>query len=182
MIAKHEGRRTGTAFAETGKKAKAFLELKAKAAKGDKDAKIELLIAQIEFGHLEADEAKKQVEKLGNVSDEQQKKLDAAMAGLEVMATLKTITRDPATQTAAGKKFYEMNKAGKPAPTGDMEAQAYWILMMNYAEKEKDAETFGTALEALKAKFGSNPRAAKFFQAQEKKLEALKGGAGKKKE
>lgn len=172
ILAKHEEERDAEGFARTGKKATAFLELKAKAGKGDKAAQTELVIAQLELGHITGEEAQKKLSGLGSLSKAQQAKVDGLLAAAEVRETLKTVTREKETQLAAGKRFLEMKKAGKPAPDGD-EAQPYWILIMNYAEEQKDAGTFADALQALKAKYGDNPQAAPFFKAKEAALKAL---------
>ena len=52
--------------------------------------------------------------------------------------------------------------------------QPYYILMMKAAEDAKDAVIFEKAMNALKKKFGDNPNAKRFFEANEKKLEELK--------
>ncbi len=172
VLAKHEDQRDAEGFARTGKKAQAFLELKAKAGKGDKAALIDLAIAQLELGHITAEEGQKKLAGLGTLSKAQQAKVDGLLAAAEVREALKTVTREKETQLAAGQKFLEMKKAGRPAPEGD-EAQPYWILIMNYAEEHNDAGTFADALKALRAKYGDNPQAAPFFRAKEATLKEL---------
>jgi hypothetical protein len=174
VLAVHEDDRTAEAFAKTGAKAKTFMELKAKAAKGDKTAKVDLIIAQLDMGQIKAADAEKQLKEAGALTKEQQAKLDAIMVNATVMDIVKGIESEAEAKTA-GKKFYEMQKAGKPAPTSDQAMQPYFILGMGAAEEAKDAATFEKNLNALKAKFGSNPQAQKFFEAKEKKLEELKG-------
>src|SRR5262249_45995638 len=99
---------------------------------------------------------------------------DGMMVNLSILEIVKGIDGEDAAK-AAGKKFYEMQKSGKPGPTSEQAVQPYYILGMNAAEEAKDAATFEKDLNALKEKFGDNPRAKKFFEGQEKKLEALKG-------
>jgi hypothetical protein len=173
ILAKHEEERDAQGFAKTGEKAKAFLALKAKAAKGDKAAKVDLVIAQLELGHFGAEEAQKKLSGLGTLSKAQKAKLDGLLVAAEIREILKTVTREKDTQREAGKKFLEMKKAGKPAPEGD-EAQPYWILILNNAEEDKDVTVFAEALQALKAKYGDNPQAAQFFQAKEAVLKKLR--------
>lgn len=178
VIARHEGSRDAAGFAETGKKAQAFLDLQKKAAKGDRAAKIDLLIAQLELGHLKMDEAQGKLKELGELSKEQKAKVDGLLVGAEVQEILKTVKRgDKPSAIEAGKKFYEMNKAKRPAPMGDNEFQGYWILMMDYAESQKDAAVFEAGLEALKARYGSNIR-AEFVRMNEERLKKIKD-AGK---
>jgi hypothetical protein len=173
VLAVHEDARTAAAFAKTGEKAKAFVSLKAKAAKGDKAAKIDFLLAQMDLGQIKPDEAERQIKEAGALSKEQQTKFDGMMVNLSVMDIVKGIESEDEAK-AAGKRFYEMQKAGNPGPTSEQAIQPYYILGMDAAEAAKDAETFEKDLKALKDKFGSNPQAKKFFEAKEKKLAELK--------
>jgi len=174
ILAVHEEERSAEGFAKTGAKARSFMELKAKAAKGDKAAKIDLIIAQLDMAQIKAADAEKQLKEAGTLSKEQQAKLDEILVNASVMDIVKGIESENEAK-AAGQKFYEMQKAGKPGPTSEQAVQPYYILGMNAAEEAKDAATFEKNLNALKAKFGSNPQAKKFFEAKEKKLEELKG-------
>jgi hypothetical protein len=173
ILAVHEEERSAAGFAKTGEKAKTFMALKEKAAKGDKAAQVDLIIAQLDMGQIKAADAEKQLKDV-KLSKEQQAKVDEILVNTTVMDIVKGIESENEAKEA-GKKFYEMQKAGKPAPTSDQAIQPYYILGMNAAEEAKDAATFEKNLNALKAKFGSNPQAKKFFEAKEKKLEELKG-------
>jgi hypothetical protein len=174
ILAVHEEERTAEAFSKTGAKAKAFLTLKEKAAKGDNAAKVDLIIAQLDMGQIKAADAEQKLKEAGKLSKEQQTKLDGILVNASVLDTVKAIESE-ADAKAAGKKFYEMQKAGKAGPTSDQAVQPYYILGMNAAEEAKDAATFEKDLNILKEKFGKNPQAQKFFEAKEKKLEELKG-------
>ncbi len=173
VIGKHEGERNVAGFEKTGQKAKAFLELKKKAEKGDRQARIDLLLAELELDHVTAEEAEKKIKEIGKLSPDQQTRLNGLLAGAAVKEVLKTVNDKP-SQIEAGKKFLEMKKAGKSAPTSDRELQAYWILMMNYAETQKDVATFEEALKILKAKFGDNPSTKRFFDTKDEILKKLK--------
>jgi len=172
VLARHEDERDAGGFARTGKKAGGFLELKAKAAKGDKPAQIELAIAQLELWQVTAEEARKRIAALGKLPQAQQEKVDGLLVTAEVREVLQRVTDAKETQVAAGRKFLEMKKAGRAAPKGD-EVEPYWILMMTYAEDQKDAGTFADALKALKEQFGANPQAAGFFKEKEAALKTL---------
>jgi len=173
VLAVHEEDRTAEAFGKTGEKAKSFVALKAKADKGDKAAKIDFILARMDLGQIKPEEAEKQIKEAGKLSKEQQAKFDGMMVNMSIMETVKGIDSEDAAK-AAGKKFYEMQKAGKPGPTSEQAVQPYYILGMNAAEELKDAAVFEKNLKALKDKFGTNPQAKKFFEAKEKKLEELK--------
>jgi len=173
ILAVHEEERSAAGFSKTGEKARTFVALKEKAAKGDATAKVDLILAQLDMGQIKAADADKQLKDAGTLSKEQQAKLDEILANVSVMEIVKAIESENEAKEA-GKKFYEMQKAGKPAPTSDQAIQPYFILGMNAAEEAKDAATFEKDLNALKARFGENPQAKKFFEAKEKKLAELK--------
>lgn len=180
VLAEHDGPRSAAEFGKTGEKASAFIALKAKAEKGDKAAQVELAIAELELGHIKLDEAKKKLEGK-KLSKEQQAKLDGLAASAAVKEVLETVTQDKATQLAAGKKFLEMKKAGQAAPSSDQLFQPYWILMLNYAEEQKDVKSFEEALGAIKERYASNPQAQNFFKAKDESLKKLKEAEKEKK-
>lgn len=173
VLAVHEADRTAAGFAKTGEQAKAFVSLKAKADGGDKKAKTDLILLQLDMGTIKAEDAKKQLADAGPLSDEQKAKLEASMVNAEIVDQVKAITSEEQAK-AASKKFYEMQKAGKPGPTSDQAMQPYYILGMNAAAEAKDVEVFEKNLKTLKAKFGDNPMAKRFFEANEKKLAEMK--------
>lgn len=172
VLARHEGPRTVEGFARTSEKVQAYLDLKKKAGSGDKDAKIDLLILQIELGHFKADEARRRAGELGEVPAERHKKLEAALANLEVMEIVQTVTRERSTRLAAGRKCLEMKKAGR-VPSGEQESQIFWILIMDVAEEDKDAALFEEALNAIKERFGDKINKA-WLQQNEARLKKLK--------
>ena len=173
VLAEHQGERNADGFSKTGQKATEFISLKAKAEKGDKGAKIDFIIAQLSLGQLKPAEAEAKIKEAGGATKEQQAKLDGELVNASVVETMKTV-EDEDSAKAAGKKFYEAEKAGKPGPTSDQAMQPYYILMMKAAEEAKDAVIFEKAMNVLKKKFGDNPNARRFFEANEKKLEELK--------
>jgi hypothetical protein len=174
VLAVHEADRSAEGFSKTGEKAKSFVSLKAKAEKGDKAAKIDFLVLQLSLGQIKPEEAEKKIKDAGPITKEQKAKLDGELTNASVLASVKGISDEEGAK-ALGKKFYEMQKAGKAGPTSEQALQPYYILMMNAADELKDGKTFEAALKALKAKFGDTPQAKKFFEAKEKRLEELKG-------
>jgi hypothetical protein len=173
VLAEHNGARSAEAFGQTGKKASDFIALREKAAKGDAAAKADYLAAQMELGHVDEAEADARLKDLQKLTPEQRKKFDGLKSALAVKKVMEGVDSEQAADEA-GKKFLEMKKAGRPEPPADEQAQPYWVLMMRAAEKAKDVETYETALKALKARFGSNPRAQGFFKNAEKTLEGMK--------
>jgi hypothetical protein len=186
VLVEHEGDRSVDGFEETGKKAAKHLELKAKAEKGDKAAKIELVLGDLEAGRMKPDEAKKMLEGVELTAD-QKKQYEAALANSEINDILNGF--HPTSQAEADKareeiaqKFLERKKAGKPAPTGERECQTYWVLLMGHAEKTKDVKLYEEGLNALKAKFGQNPQAKQPLAKMQKTLDAMKKGGDDKKD
>lgn len=176
VIAKHESFRRVDAFKETGKKASEFLDLGRKAKSGDKTAQVDYLIARVELGHLTEKDAEAEAKKVGKLPPEKEQAFQSALSNLAVQEVLTHLPRDSRDKavTMAGEKFAAMRKAGRPAPSSDELAQPYWMLTMMYAEQEKDAKTYELGLNALKKKFGDNPRAQQFFKQAEETLKGLK--------
>jgi hypothetical protein len=173
VLAKHEGARDADGFRETGRKVQAFLEVRRKAETGGAEAKLDYLIARLDLGHVKVADAEREIGGLGTPSPEQKARLDEALTNATVLETVREIQSDEGAEQA-GKKFYEMHKAGKPAPTSDDAVQAYWILLMDCAEEKKDAAAFEAGFKALKAKFGELPQAQKWFKEKEETLKKLK--------
>lgn len=173
VLAKHEGSRDAEGFRQTGQKVQAFLALRKKAEAGGPEAKIDYLIARLDLGHVKAAQAERDLAGLGKPSPEQEARFREALANAIVLETVRELHNDEEAEQA-GKKFYEMYKAGKSAPTSDDAVQAYWILLMNCAEEKKDAAAFEAGFTALKAKFGALPQAQKWFAEKEKVLKSLK--------
>jgi hypothetical protein len=178
VLAEHEGPPTVAGFTQTMAKAQTFIDLKKKAAGGDKAAQVELLLLQAERGHLPPEEIRKRMGQVA-LTDAQKAKIEGYLADADIRAVLETVNASPATQQAAGRKFLEMRKAGKPAPTGDQEAFAYWLLIMTFAESDKNTAAYEEALGALKTKLAGNPNAKKFLDDKEAVLKRLKEAAGK---
>lgn len=88
----------------------------------------------------------------------------------------------PELRLEVGKAFAGMHKAGL-APTEKQYIGPFYELMMNYAEKEKDAETFAACFAKLKENFGDQKRLEGFWKSLQERLDAIKaGGDGKKEE
>ena len=136
-----------------------------------------LLRLQHDMHKVEDDAARERAGKI-DVTDEAVKKdRDAFLFGLDIAAQVKGKNfRDPAEKIAAGKTFAEWWKAGRE-PTDEGSAQPFFILMLDYAESERNVELFEKALGKLRDMFGAKPEAAGFFKKQEDRLEKLKAPA-----
>jgi hypothetical protein len=182
VLVEHEGARSVDGFTETGKKAQKFVDLKKKADGGDKSAKIDLLVADLDAGRVKSDEFDKKLAELGEPSADQKTAIATAKANGEVRAIYEPYNsvQDPAEVKKArmeiGKKLLERKKAGKPAPSRDQEWQMYWFGLLGYAELTKDAALYEEALKPIKEKYSAMPQAKQAIAKMEKTLEALKKG------
>jgi hypothetical protein len=173
VLAKHSGARSIKGFEATGGKAVAYMEVKKKAEGGDKAAQIDLVLAEMDLGKTTLEEGQKKLKELGELSKEQQAKLDGIATNATVMEIVKPLRRnDKQGMIDAGKKFFDMKKEGK-IPSGDQEFQMFWILMMDYAESVKDAKTFEEGFTSLKTKFGDTIN-KQWAQQNEERLKKLK--------
>ncbi|MCU0726371.1 MAG: hypothetical protein MUE73_11360 [Planctomycetes bacterium] len=156
-----------------------FADLKAKKSPTAAD-KVELLILEIGLGNLTYDEAKTRAEEIQGLDDELKAKLAQGLLPLEVRSHIPPV-RNPTVEqrAAAGKVFAEMFRAGR-VPADEETVQPFFIFMLDHAEAVKDAELFRTALGKLTERFGDNPRAKGFFDAQQARLAKLEAEAADK--
>jgi hypothetical protein len=106
----------------------------------------------------------------------QRKKLDEALFDgelKEIMAPVRSGT--PEEKQAAGKAFAALWKDGKQPGDASGFFQPFYIFIMDHAEATKDLALFEKAFEVLRAKFGDNPNAKRWFEAQDARLKKLKG-------
>jgi hypothetical protein len=141
---------------------------------------VDLLILEIGLGGLKFDEAKERAGAIKGLDEELEAKLAQGLLPLEVRSLLPA-GRNPAPELriAAGKTFAEMFRAGR-IPADDESIQPFFIFMLDHAEAVKDAELFRTALGKLTERFGDNPRAKGFFDAQQARLAKLEAEAADK--
>ncbi|MBI2898796.1 MAG: hypothetical protein HYY17_01285 [Planctomycetes bacterium] len=168
------GDRSVAGFAQAAKQAQANLELKKKGDAGDEKAKYDFLLLEIGMRTVKASEARKRLGEIKSLTDDQKKRAEDLLVDLDVAETAETAGRDLKTRIEAGKKFAEMDKAGR-VPKGDREFQAFYIFMMDYAESQKDAAMFEKAFGILKDKYGDRMN-KKFRDTNEERLKKLKGG------
>lgn len=173
VVGKHGGSRTVEAFIETGKSARAYVDLKKKFDDGDLSVKADLFLAGLALGKFTFDEAKSEAKKIGELTEEQEKKLETLLLNLEVTDTVDKTRRDPEKRLEAGKAFLAKHKEGK-APTQYLAIIYFYMYIMDYAKSEKDPESYGQALEVLKKKYGDQENFKRFFEGREKELEKLR--------
>lgn len=174
VVAKHQGPRSIEGFQQTAKDAKLYVELKKKMDEGKADlaTKVDFLVVSAKLGNVSLADAQKQAKDLAGLSPDQQKKVDEALANLEIADILKTV-RSKDAQAEAGRKFFEMKKEGRVA-TFDGTIWGYWVCILTHAEAQKDAATYEEGLNALKAKFKDSAAYKKALEQFEKTLQSLK--------
>ncbi len=177
VVAPHQGQRDAAGFEASLAKAAAFMDLKAKADAGDKAAKAEFLVTQLEMGAMPLSEFEEKIKEAGELSKDLQARLEGVRANAEFSEILQSIGQKPENEAVAeaGAKLVEMKKAGH-VPAGEQEFSTFHSILLEYAFTQKDAAMFEESLGALKERFGSNPQAQGYFEAQEKRLAELKGG------
>ncbi len=180
VLATHEGPREIKNFAETGAKARSVIDLQKRAAGGDEKAKIELFVLQVEMGSIPYAKAVEQAKSL-KLSDEQRKKLDAQFLNLEVMELVNAIDSQEGA-VEAGKKLFTSFYKAKRIPTGEEATQAFWGLILTYGDVEKDVAAFEAGVAGMKKQLADEPRAKKFLEDLDKKLEEMKSGKSDKDE
>lgn len=176
VLVRHGSGRTADAIDASGAKARDFLELKAQAEKAGPSAKIDFILVRLELGHIKLGEAELRIRESGGTPDaRQQKRLDGLKANAEVEAILRPVRSDEAKIEAA-RLCYERRKAGREAPSSEPWQGAYWNLLLDHAERVKDAAVFEEALRFLKSKYADVPDSMKYLQGKEAVLKSMKAG------
>lgn len=149
---------------ETGKRVKWYLDVKKKASGGGNPEKVDLALAELEMDKAKLADVEKRIAGLGP-SNEQKAALEALRSREEIKPTVEKLRKGAGFEDlcAAGKKFIEMRKAGKPAPQAGPSFEFFWRCILLDARKEKDAASFEEGLKALKARFGDSTGSSLYF-------------------
>lgn len=167
------GDRTVAGFETTRSALVAFDALEAKAKKGDKAAAVDALIAGMEMGRIQAEEANARLSKLGKLPAAKQAKIDALLVASEVDALMKGVRTKPEA-AEVGRKFAAMEKAGK-VPTGRT-ALSFYAMMLEAHEADKDAKAFAATLKKLTKAAEGERNADKLLKRYEATLKKLQDG------
>jgi hypothetical protein len=162
VVARHDGDRTVDLFEATAASGRSFIDLRTKAAAGDKDAKIDYELARLALDAetVKFDDAKKRVADLGELGGAARKKADALLTDIEAMDIMSGISKG---RPAAVKRAYDMRKAGRTP--SERVGLGFWYLVMEGSEAASDAATYEEALGVVKART---------FQRYEETLKKLK--------
>lgn len=177
VLAVHKGARTVEGFQATAASAQRYLDLKAVADKTP-EQKLELFLAELDLGKLDLQQARQRKAELSGLTPEQETRVGQALTDLEVMDALEKArpqSREEATRIKAelGAKFQAMFAEGR-RPSSDQAAEAFYGLILEHAEQQKDAASFEAALNAMRERFGKYPGADKFFKQAEERLARLR--------
>jgi len=171
VIAKHQGNRSVEAFQTTMGRADEFLALEKKAASGERDAKLDLFLQQLELRHFNLEQANAKRKELGQLPEETSKKVDGLLIGLEVSQIVGKI-QDRKEIAKVGGPLVKMFEAGR-IPTGS-DARMFWSVLLMYAEETKDIPLFEKLVARLEQDAGDDPRAKAMAESAKKRLEKLR--------
>ena len=157
-----------------------YVELSAK-SDPTQDEKVELLALKANLGKVDLKGAESERAAMGELTAEQAKRLDGAIAELKIADMAQSLGRRPSPDQMkqVGQEFWTMHQAGI-VPSGDQAFQAFYGVMMEFGKLTDDPEPFEVGLKAMKEKFGHIARAKAFFDQQEQVLEQLKQKAAGK--
>jgi hypothetical protein len=167
-----QGDRSVAGFEQTLGTLESWQKAKAAAARGDANAKVELLIAEMALGKLELADADKQVAALGKKTKEQIERIRALRPNLELkelMAQARELGRD-----GLAERVLTM-KQEKRIPTGDQEAN-FWMQILQAGSAKQDASLVEEGLGELKRLKGGDKAYARFLESWQKRLEKMRGG------
>ena len=173
VVAK-QGDRSVAGFQKTLASCQSFLALEKKAKDGDKSVAADLLMARIDMGQVNFDQAKEQMAALGKLDAGKQKQFEGLLLGLEVDSMMASVRAQPQA-VEVGKKFAAMQAAGR-IPTGKS-ARTFYSMIMTAMEADKDAKGFEKALDAFKKLTADEPNAKRIHDQFDQRLAKLKGGS-----
>lgn len=171
VIAK-QGERSVDGFVKSQKAVAVVTDLKALAARGGADEKVQkkLLLAEIDLGQLDADAIKERAAAIKNWTDDEKAKVDQSLTDAEVRAIagqIRQLGPDKAAEQVAA-----IAKAGR-RPSAD-QAPMFWQLTLTHAANTVDGELGQQAYDELMKAAGDNPRYARAKESWQKLLDKAK--------
>jgi hypothetical protein len=167
VIATHRGPRDVTAFQGTAARAVRFMELKAKAQAGDREARIEFAIQRADMGQLKRAELEQEIAGLGELTPEQDKALKGVLANLMY---------EELRMTALAERLLAMEKEGL-IPSDEQKQIQFYDTLVQYASYKKDPGLYEKALDKIEPLLEDNPRGATYLKLHREQLESLKASA-----
>ncbi len=175
LLAAHmSANRTVSGLEDTAYEVNRFVELKKAVEGGDASAAVDFFLLRMKLGHLSWEEAKSIHGKLGNVTPDQGKRIQARMLDLEVMDALQQVQAAPERMNEFGKKWSATCEKGL-FPKAENACQFYCMFIMQHAEFDGNARLYEKAYSELKRRFDKMPGFREFVQQNgfERKLKEL---------
>ncbi|MEM7167095.1 MAG: hypothetical protein AAF581_16655 [Planctomycetota bacterium] len=177
LLQAHRGPRELAAFNSTFHKAQSLnsrlKELDAKAKAGDAEAQRALIKERLERGFYSYKQAQEVVAKV-KFEGEQKKTIEGLVTDIRIQEIIdNTNPRDAKSRIAGGGKLAVILAEGK-GPASDATFENFWVLIMDHAESVSNRKNFKLGYDALFEKYGSSPRAERFFEGKRKILEGMK--------
>ena len=141
VIAKELKSRDVAGFEGLAQAATGFLELKKKAAGGDREAQIDFAIARTSLGHIDYEDLQEILEPFGKLTTEQQKQVMGFEANEKVgkvLAPYRRMRPNKEEMAEITDKFLELRKAGF-VPTDQQLTMTFWNYLTQRAKTTGDA-------------------------------------------
>ena len=165
----HAGPQSVPAFERSLEVAEKVVALEEKAAGGDAHAAAELLVHALTMDWYGYEEAQAKAAALSDVTPEQRARIDQLLVDAEVRSLLVAAREDREKQAQLGRRFLDMWREGR-VPANEAQAYAFWILLANHADGERDRELFGKIVEEFRKSLGGNRRYRAALQSLQQRL------------
>jgi hypothetical protein len=169
VVREHNAAPTVEAFKETGAVGRKRLELRKKAAAGDRAAILQFALARATAGQITSRKLEREIARVGELSPAEEQLYKR---------TLTTLRFDEARIYAQGAWYARMLAAGL-VPEGDEKQTAFYLEILKWAEFQEDVATYERALEEMRRMHGEEKRVAEFFEMADSKLAELKAAQKK---
>jgi hypothetical protein len=155
LLARHEGARTVEGVDKTAEAAKAFAAVRAKAAAGDEEAKLAVLVREAELGMVKPDVLAARVKEVKSIPPEIQAKLDGLLFDARVAELATRARTGPEASKAAAAQVIEWAREGK-LPSAPRSLSSFVGIVSADARASKDAANARALVEILTAKRGGD--------------------------
>jgi hypothetical protein len=164
VVREHSQAPTVEAFKQTGAAGYQRLEMRKKAAAGDRDAILELALSRAQAGQITSRRLEREVARAGELTPAEQQRCHRTLTALRF---------DEAKIFAQGAWFARMLAKGL-VPEGDERQTAFFLEILKWAEFQEDAAAYERALKEMRRMHGKDERVAEFFEMADRKLAELK--------
>ncbi len=176
VIAK-QGDRTVAGFRDTLEAVKAFQDLKARSAKGEKGLDFPLFLAEWELGTLNLEQVKSRIAAMPKLTPKEKAQAEQIAKDAEVQQLAST-ARDEASLLTVGQSFHDMLAAGyAPGPHAE---RIFWSLLLRWADMKENLADYEKAVAYMKKAYADEARMAEYLKGLDQRLAELRGKAGAK--